>query len=52
MPGMRSLRMFCLGFIEHLRDSGVGRTWTLDTKLSRAYDRGWNLADRLSGNRT
>jgi hypothetical protein len=48
---MRYLRVFWLGFIERVRDSGVGRAWTLDTKLSRAYYCGWDLADRLTGKR-
>ena len=45
---MSYLRMSWLGFMECLRDGGVGRTWTLDTRLSRAYERGWTLADRLT----
>ena len=46
---MSYLRMFWLGFMECLRDDSVGRTWTLDTRLSRAYEQGWNLAGRLTG---
>ena len=50
-PGLLAVvRAFALGFAEHVRRSDLGRTWG-DSARNEAYDRGWNLADRLTGRR-
>lgn len=45
---MDSLKAFLRGLLDHIRVSDMGRTWD-NPALNAAYDRGWNLADRLTG---
>lgn len=37
------------GFFEHLRYNPDGRTHEYLSEWGEAYDRGWNLADALTG---
>ena len=48
---IKDTRLFAFwqGFCEHLRYDPDGRTHATDGDWNEAYDRGWNLADKLTG---